>query len=264
MNNFQFKKSFGQNFLKDSNITKRIASSIDYKKKNLVIEIGPGAGALTKCLLSMVQFAILYEIDTRLESVLKNELKDFNNYELIFGDFLERNIKNDLEKYDYDNLYIVANLPYYVTTPIVSKIVEDNIDVKEIVIMIQKEVADRFSATVGTKEYGQLTVFLNYFFDIKKLFNVNRNSFIPKPNVDSAVIKMVKKENIEYLKDINHFNKLVKDSFRFKRKTIKNNLNGYDMDIINSVLNKYGFSISDRSEMIPYYVFVEMSNQLIK
>lgn len=262
--NFEFKKSFGQNFLKDNNITEGIANSVDYKDNNLVIEIGPGAGALTKKLLPKVDKAILYEIDTRLESILNEELKKYNNYELIIGDFLERNVKADLERYNYDNLYIVANLPYYVTTPIISKIIEDNIDVREIVIMIQKEVADRLSAKVGTKEYGQLTVFLNYFFDIKKIFNVSRNCFVPKPNVDSAVIRMVRKENMEYLKDIKHFSKLVKDSFRFKRKTIKNNLNSYDLDKINSVLNKYGFDIRDRSEIIPYNVFVEISNELVK
>lgn len=262
--NFDFKKSLGQNFLKDNNITEGIADSVDYKENNLVIEIGPGAGALTKKLLKKVDSAILYEIDTRLEDILKEELKEFDNYELIFGDFLERNVKEDLKKYNYDNLYIVANLPYYVTTPIISKIVEDDIEASEIVIMIQKEVADRLSAKIGTKEYGQLTVFLNYFFDIKKVFNVSKNCFVPKPNVDSAVIKMIRKENREYLKDVNHFSKLVKDSFRFKRKTIKNNLNGYDLDRINMVLSKYGFDISCRSEMIPYNVFVEISNELLK
>ena len=218
--NFEFKKSFGQNFLKDNNITEGIASAIDYKENNLVIEIGPGAGALTKRLLPKVDKAILYEIDTRLKEILDTELNEFNNYEIIFGDFLERNVKEDIGKYDYDNLYIVANLPYYVTTPIISKIIEDGIEAKEIVIMIQKEVADRLSAKVGTKEYGGLSVFLNYFYDIKKIFNVSRNCFVPKPNVDSAVIRMVRKENREYLNDINHFSKLVKDSFKFKRKAL--------------------------------------------
>ena len=206
----------------------------------------------------------MYEIYTRLEDILKEQLKEFDNYDLVLGDFLDRNVIDDLKKYNYDNLYVVANLPYYVTTPIISKIIEDEIPVREIVIMIQKEVADRLSAEVGTKEYGQLTVFLNYFFDIKKVFNVSKNCFVPKPNVDSAVIKMVRKDNKEYLKDIKHFNKLVKDSFRFKRKTIRNNLNGYNLDIVNNILNKYGFDLNSRSEMIPYYVFVEISNELNK
>lgn len=262
--NFDFKKSLGQNFLKDNNIVEGIVNSVNCKENNLVIEIGPGAGALTKKLLKKFDKAILYEIDTRLEDILNNELSDYDNYELIFGDFLDRNVKDDLKKYVYDNLYIVANLPYYVTTPIVSKIINDDIPAKEIVIMIQKEVADRLSADVGTKEYGQITVFLNCFFDIKKVFNVSRNSFVPKPNVDSAVIKMVRKENKEFLNDINHFNRLVKDCFRFKRKTIKNNLVGYDLDIVDKILCKYGFDLTSRSEMIPYYVFVEMSNELVK
>ena len=260
---FQFKKSFGQNFLKDNNIIESIVNSVDYKENNLVIEIGPGAGALTKKLLKKVDNAILYEIDTRLETILKGELCEYNNYELIIGDFLERNVNEDLKKYKYDNLYVVANLPYYITTPIISKIIEDNINAREIVIMIQKEVADRLSANVGSKEYGGLSVFINYFFDVKKVINVSRNCFIPKPNVDSSVIKMIRKDNKEYLKDINHFSKLVKDSFRFKRKTIKNNLNNYDLDKINGILNKYGFNINDRSEKIPYYVFVEISNELV-
>lgn len=262
--NFEFKKSFGQNFLKDSNITEAIASSVDYKEKNIVIEIGPGAGALTKKILPRVEHAILYEIDVRLKDILDKELEQFDNYELIFDDFLNRNVKDDLKKYNYDNLYIVANLPYYVTTPIITKIIEDEIDVTEVAIMIQKEVADRLSAKVGSREYGQLTVFLNYFFNIKKLFNVSRNCFVPKPNVDSAVIKMIRKENREYLKDIDHFSKLVKDSFRFKRKTIKNNLAGYDLVKINEILNKYGFDIGSRSEMIPYNAFIEISNELVK
>ena len=262
--NFDFKKSFGQNFLKDNNIIESIADSVVYKENNLVIEIGPGAGALTKKLLKRVDRAILYEIDERLKDILNEELKEFNNYNLIFGDFLKRDVIADLSLYKFDNLYIVANLPYYITTPIISKIIDDKIPVKEIVIMIQKEVADRLSAKVGSKEYGGLTVFLNYFFDVKKLFNVSKNSFVPKPNVDSSVIKMVRKENREYLKDINHFDKLVKDSFRFKRKTIKNNLNNYDLNIVNEVLNKYGFNLNSRSEMIPYCVFVDISNELCR
>lgn len=264
MYNFDFKKTLGQNFLKDDNIVNKIVNATEYKKNNLVIEIGPGAGALTKKLLPKVDKAILYEIDTRLEKVLNNELAEYDNYTIIFDDFLNRNVNDDLSNYSFDNLYIVANLPYYITTPIISKIIEEKIPVCEIVIMIQKEVADRLCANVGTKEYGQLTVFLNYFYDIKRVTNVSKNSFVPKPKVDSAVIKMVKKDKLEYVKDLDFFSKIVKDSFRFKRKTIKNNLCNYDMNIIESVLEKYNFNISTRSENIPYYVFVEIANELLK
>lgn len=262
MYKFDYKKNLGQNFLQDKNIIDKIVNAPDYGDNNLVIEIGPGAGALTKELLKKVDRAILYEVDTRLEKILNKELSTFVNYELIFDDFLNRDVNKDISKYDFDNLYIVANLPYYITTPIITKIINDKIPTNEIVIMIQKEVADRFSAKPGSKEYGQITVFLNYFFDIDNVCNVSKNCFFPKPKVDSAVIKMKRKESNDYIKNFDVFNKLVKDSFRFKRKTIKNNLVGYDLDIISNILIKYGFDINTRSENIPYNVFVEIANEL--
>lgn len=262
MYKFDYKKNLGQNFLQDKNIIDKIVNAPDYGDNNLVIEIGPGAGALTKELLKKFDRAILYEVDTRLEKILNKELSTFVNYELIFDDFLNRDVNKDISKYDFDNLYIVANLPYYITTPIITKIINDKIPTNEIVIMIQKEVADRFSAKPGSKEYGQITVFLNYFFDIDNVCNVSKNCFFPKPKVDSAVIKMKRKESNDYIKNFDVFNKLVKDSFRFKRKTIKNNLVGYDLDIINNILTKYGFDINTRSENIPYNVFVEIANEL--
>lgn len=262
MYKFDYKKNLGQNFLQDKNIIDKIVNAPDYGDNNLVIEIGPGAGALTKELLKKVDRAILYEVDTRLEKILNKELSTFVNYELIFDDFLNRDVNKDISKYDFDNLYIVANLPYYITTPIITKIINDKIPTNEIVIMIQKEVADRFSAKPGSKEYGQITVFLNYFFDIDNVCNVSKNCFFPKPKVDSAVIKMKRKESNDYIKNFDVFNKLVKDSFRFKRKNIKNNLVGYDLDIISNILTKYGFDINTRSENIPYNVFVEIANEL--
>ena len=262
MYKFDYKKNLGQNFLQDKNIIDKIVNAPDYGDNNLVIEIGPGAGALTKELLKKVDRAILYEVDTRLEKILNKELSTFVNYELIFDDFLNRDVNKDISKYDFDNLYMVANLPYYITTPIITKIINDKIPTNEIVIMIQKEVADRFSAKPGSKEYGQITVFLNYFFDIDNVCNVSKNCFFPKPKVDSAVIKMKRKESNDYIKNFDVFNKLVKDSFRFKRKTIKNNLVGYDLDIISNILTKYGFDINTRSENIPYNVFVEIANEL--
>ena len=262
MYKFDYKKNLGQNFLQDKNIIDKIVNAPDYGDNNLVIEIGPGAGALTKELLKKVDRAILYEVDTRLEKILNKEISTFVNYELIFDDFLNRDVNKDISKYDFDNLYIVANLPYYITTPIITKIINDKIPTNEIVIMIQKEVADRFSAKPGSKEYGQITVFLNYFFDIDNVCNVSKNCFFPKPKVDSAVIKMKRKESNDCIKNFDVFNKLVKDSFRFKRKTIKNNLVGYDLDIINNILTKYGFDINTRSENIPYNVFVEIANEL--
>ena len=264
MYNFDYKKSLGQNFLKDKNIIYKIVNAIEYKENNLVIEIGPGAGALTCELLRYVDRAILYEIDTRLDDILKKSLADYDNYELIFDDFLNRNVTNDLKKYSYDNLYIVANLPYYITTPIISKIINDKIPVNEMVIMIQKEVAGRLSAKEGSRDYGQLAVILNYYFDIEKVVNVNKNAFIPEPKVDSSVIKMIRKKETLEVCDFAFFEKIVKDSFRFKRKTIKNNLSNYDLNKVNSILEKNGFGLNTRSENIPYYVFVEIANELGK
>ena len=250
--NFDFRKSLGQNFLIDDNIVDNIANAIDYKENNMVIEIGPGSGNLTKKLLKKADFVLLYEIDTRLKKILSRELLEFNNYNIIWDDFLYRDVKEDLKKYNYKNIYIVANLPYYITTPIVSKFVMETIPANEIVIMIQKEVAERLSAPVGTKEYGQITVLLNYYFNIEKIIDVDRKAFYPTPNVDSAVIKMIRKDNLEALTSFEHFDKLVKDSFQFKRKTIKNNLiNKYNLDIVSKVLEKYGYDLSMRSEKIP-------------
>ena len=145
----------------------------------MVIEIGPGSGNLTKKLLKKADFVLLYEIDTRLKKILSRELLEFNNYDIIWDDFLYRDVKEDLKKYNYKNIYIVANLPYYITTPIVSKFVMETIPANEIVIMIQKEVAERLSAPVGTKEYGQITVLLNYHFNIEKIIDVDREAFYP-------------------------------------------------------------------------------------
>lgn len=262
MKNFDYKKSLGQNFLKDKNVIDKIVNAPDIKDNSLVIEIGPGAGALSIELVQKFDRVLMYEIDTRLKSVLGDKLNDYENYEIIFDDFLNRDVLKDIEKYDYDNLYVVANLPYYVTTPIILKIINDKLPINEMVIMIQKEVAERLSSTPGTKEYGQITVLLQYFFEITKVCNVSKNSFVPRPKVDSAVIRMKKRDNMLCLKDYSHFEKLVRDSFRFKRKTIKNNLIDYDLDKIDNILLKHGYSINSRSEELSYEIFVEISNEL--
>ncbi len=262
MRDFDYKKSLGQNFLKDKNVIDKIVGAPDIKENSLVIEIGPGAGALSIELVKKFDKVLLYEIDTRLKDILDDKLKEYNNYEILFDDFLNRDVLKDIEKYDYNNLYIVANLPYYVTTPIIMKVIKEKLPINEMVIMIQKEVADRFNATPGNKEYGQITVLLQYFFEISKVCNVSKNCFIPKPKVDSSVIRMKRRDNLLYLKAFNYFEKLVRDSFRFKRKNIKNNLSDYDLEIINRVLLKYGFDINSRSEELSYEIFVDISNEL--
>lgn len=260
---FNFKKKYGQNFLKDQMIPKKIVSKADILEDSLVIEIGPGAGALTKELGKVAKQVICYEIDDSLEEILDNELLNFSNVRIIYDDFLKRDIKHDLMDYSYQHLYVVANLPYYITTPIITRLVEQNIDVEKIVVMIQKEVADRFCARPGTREYGSITVFLNYYFDLKKEFLVSRNLFIPKPNVDSIVISLTKKKELLTLQNPDLFFQLVRDSFRFKRKTLRNNLKGYDLEKIEEVLKQYHFDLNVRAEDLSMEIFVSISNQLV-
>ena len=259
---FNFKKSLGQNFLQDKNILENIVRSANIEGNSLVIEIGPGSGNLTKILAPIATNVLCYEIDTRLDEILSENLLEFNNVNIIYDDFLKRDIYEDIKNYQYDNLYLVANLPYYITTPIIEKIIDSNLSFKQLTIMIQKEVGERFMARPGTKAYNSLTVYLNYYFDIKKEFIVSRNAFIPKPNVDSIVISLKSKENKLYLKDKEVFNKLLKDSFKFKRKTIKNNLKNYDLDKIEKILNEYNFNLTTRAEELPLEVFVNIANNL--
>lgn len=261
-NNFNFKKKFGQNFIIDENVIESALSSIELDKNTLVIEVGPGAGSLTYKLATYASKVLCYEIDETLSDILNNNLKEFDNIEIIFDDFLKRNVLKDIEKYDYDKLYVVANLPYYITTPIIVKFIEDKIPVDKIVVMVQKEVGDRFKALPKTKDYGSLTVYLNYYFNVRKVMNVSRNVFLPKPNVDSIIVEFKKKETLLCLKNEETFFKLVRDSFTQKRKTLKNNLKNYDLEKIEEVLVKNGYSLSIRAEELPLEIFVEISNNI--
>lgn len=258
----QFKKKYGQNFLKDDSIPKKIVKSSSILDDSLVIEIGPGSGALTKELTKSAKQVLCYEIDQTLEEVLKVELLNCDNVTIIYDDFLKRDIKKDLEKYSYSHLYVIANLPYYITTPIITKLIEDKINVEKIVVMVQKEVADRFCSKPKTREYGSITVFLNYYFEIKKEFLVNRNCFIPKPNVDSCVISLIRKEKPLSLVNQNIFLSLVRDSFQFKRKNLRNNLKKYDLEKIEEILKKYNVDLTVRAEELSLEIFVDISNNL--
>ena len=259
---FSLKKKFGQNFIVDENIIDAIINKSGVDKNTLVIEIGPGAGSLTYKLALSSGNVLCYEIDTTLKELLQENISECNNVEIIYKDFLQANVKEDLKKYDYDKIFVVANLPYYITTPIIVKIIEDNIPVDKLVVMVQKEVGDRFKAVPGSKDYGSLSVFLNYYFDVKKLMDVSCNVFLPKPNVDSIVVEFKKKENLLELKDRELFFKLIRDSFSQKRKTIRNNLKGYNLEVVETVLNKYGYNLTVRAEQLPLEIFVNLSNSL--
>jgi len=262
MINFEFKKSLGQNFINDENVIDKIVKFSDVDKDTLVIEIGPGAGVLSKKIIPLSGYTILYEIDTRLKDILDNTLSGNDNYEIIYNDLLKQNIKEDIKKFNYKKLYVVANLPYYITTPIISKVIEE-VCPDKIVIMIQEEVADRLCASVGSKEYAMITVSLGSQYDIKKLFRVSRNCFTPAPNVDSAVISLDKNNKYNIL-DRNIFDRLIKDSFKFKRKNLRNNLKGYDFSKIENILINHNHSLNDRAEVIPISLFIDIANELTK
>ena len=258
----KFKKKFGQNFLKDINVVKKIVRSAEINGKSLVIEVGPGGGIMTRELSLVADNVLAYEIDEELKDEHAKRLGDRDNITILFQDFLESDIVKDVEKYDYDKLYFVSNVPYYITTPIILKLIESGLSFEKIVMMVQKEVGDRFSTKSGNKEYGSITVLLNYFYNIKKEFFVSRKQFVPEPNVDSVIISFSEKNDKLPLNNFKFFEKLVRDSFQYKRKTLRNNLKGYDLDKVNKVLEKYGKDLSVRAEALDVEVFVEIANEL--
>jgi 16S rRNA (adenine1518-N6/adenine1519-N6)-dimethyltransferase len=260
MRNFEFKKSLGQNFIKDDNIIDKIVKYSNIAKDTLVIEVGPGAGSLSKKIIPLCGYALLYEIDTRLAPLLDETLGANNNYKVIYGDFLKQDIKNIKQEYKYKKVYVVANLPYYITTPIIQKLVNE-IYPDKILIMVQEEVADRLSASSGGKEYGMISVMLGSKYDIKKLFKVSRKCFVPMPNVDSAVVELVKNDKLGN-KNLSEFEKFIKNAFQFKRKNLKNNLKAYDLVKLEKVLNKYGYNLSSRAEEISVTEFINIFDEM--
>ncbi len=251
MNSIPAKKSLGQNFLKDESVLQKIAHSIIVKPNDLILEIGPGKGALTKYLIQKDCHYCAYEIDQRMKSVLSS-LSD----QIIYDDFLCRNLAVDLDNYCYDQLFVIANIPYYITTPIIEHLLKYDINIQEMTLLVQKEVADRFCAKPCTRDYGFFTVYLNYYFEVSKLFGVSRNCFDPVPNVDSAVVHFKKKALIE-LDEKKYFD-FLKICFRNKRKTLKNNLKGYNWENIMKILIKYNYNDSVRAEELSSEVFVDL------
>lgn len=260
--NFSFKKKYGQNFIIDKNIINAIVNKSNIEENSLVIEIGPGSGALTEILATRAKNIICYEIDETLKPILSSNLKEHKNIKIIYGDFLKRNVNEDIKNIEYKNIYVIANLPYYITTPIILKIIEDDIKVDKMVVMVQKEVGNRFNAKPGTKDYNSLTIYMNYYFEMKKLMDVSRNVFMPKPNVDSVIIELKRRETFLNVTDKPFFFKLIRNSFQQRRKTIRNNLKNYDLNKIEKILLKHGFDLNVRAEMLPIEIFVELSNEM--
>ena len=179
-----FKKKYGQNFLKNNYVVDKIVGLSKFPDNSLVIEVGPGGGILTRKLSELCSYVIAYEIDFDLKETLSSKFSNSSNVTIIFKDFLEADLEKDISNFNYDHLFFISNVPYYITTPILMKLIQSNLKFDKIIMMVQKEVGDRFSSVPGTKSYGAITVLLNYYFDIKKEFKVSRKEFIPEPEIN--------------------------------------------------------------------------------
>ena len=268
---FTFKKSFGQNFLTDSNILQKIVDTADIDDQVNVIEIGPGIGALTEFLAERAAQVMAFEIDHRLVPILADTLRDFDNVTVVNEDILKVDLAQHIQNFKNPDLPIkvVANLPYYITTPILMHLIESGIPFSEFVVMMQKEVADRISAQPNTKAYGSLSIAVQYYMTAKVAFIVPRTVFVPAPNVDSAILKMVRRpEPAVAVEDEKFFFKVSKASFTHRRKTLWNNLTGYFgkteevKEKLTKALDQAGLSPSVRGEALSLAEFASLADAL--
>ncbi|WP_075979819.1 16S rRNA (adenine(1518)-N(6)/adenine(1519)-N(6))-dimethyltransferase RsmA [Bacillus massilinigeriensis] len=268
---FSFKKSLGQNFLIDTNILKRIVEHAELTPSSGAIEIGPGIGALTEQLARQSKKVVAFEIDQRLLPILRDTLSPYPNVKVLNEDILKADIKSVIneEFSEMADLMVVANLPYYVTTPIIMKLLEEKIPIRGIVVMLQKEVADRISAKPGTKDYGSLSIAVQYYTKAETVMIVPKTVFVPQPNVDSAVIRLtVRKEPIAQVKDEDFFFQITRASFAQRRKTLLNNLtsqltNGKEKKSeILTALEKAEIEPSRRGETLSIEEFARLSDEL--
>ena len=225
------KKNYGQNFLVEPSVVEKIARSAIGEKKCVAFEIGPGIGALTQYLCEYAQKVVSFEIDERLPEVLADTLREYDNFEIVLQDFLTIDLNSWVEKYRREGYEVVvaANLPYYITTPILFKIFEAEANISSITVMMQKEVADRFYAKVNTKDYNALSVITQYRCEVSHVMKVPKNVFMPKPNVDSAVLQFRFKQRDNNI-DEETFFEMVKACFKQRRKTMLNNFGEYLQD----------------------------------
>ncbi|WP_046173300.1 16S rRNA (adenine(1518)-N(6)/adenine(1519)-N(6))-dimethyltransferase RsmA [Domibacillus indicus] len=268
---FSFKKSLGQNFLIDPNILQRITETAQLTKETGVIEIGPGIGALTEHLARSAGKVVAFEIDQRLLPILDETLAPYDNVKVINEDVLKADVKEVVEQEfaQFERLMVVANLPYYVTTPIIMKLLEDKIPVNGFVVMLQKEVGDRISAKPSSKEYGSLSIAVQYYTEASIAFIVPKTVFMPPPNVDSAIIKLeVRDKPAVSVKDEDFFFLVTRTSFAQRRKTILNNLvNGLPdgkekKEAISAALEEAGIEPSRRGETLSLGEFAALSSCL--
>lgn len=261
---FDFKKKFGQNFISDKNLLTSIVKDAGIDKDDEVLEIGVGAGTLTKCLSENCKKVVGFEIDNSLEEIHKITLQDCDNVRIIFKDFMKVCCE-DINQLFSKPFKVVANLPYYITTPIIFKLIEENFNVLSLTLMVQKEVAERLVSNCGKKEYGAITVQLASIADVSIKRQVNRKMFIPVPNVDSAIIRIdinKKKFNIE---NYPLHKKLIECAFSMRRKTLANCLKSYfslNQEQISILLANCDLPMLIRGEALNVEQFVNLSNKL--
>jgi 16S rRNA (adenine1518-N6/adenine1519-N6)-dimethyltransferase len=270
---FSFKKSLGQNFLIDTNILRRIVDFAELSDETGVIEIGPGIGALTEQLARRAKKVVAFEIDQRLLPILEETLSPYSNVHVIHQDVLKADVQKVIneEFSGIQDIMVVANLPYYVTTPIIMKLLTDGLPLRGIVVMLQKEVADRISAKPGTKDYGSLSIAVQYYTKAETVMTVPRTVFVPQPNVDSAVIRLTKlAEPAVYVENEAFFFEVVRASFAQRRKTILNNLtsnlpNGkMHKETIEQVLHEVNIDPRRRGETLTIAEFAILSDRLFQ
>lgn len=262
---FSFTKSLGQNFLIDQNIVDNIIKKAEIEGEN-ILEIGPGIGSLTKSLCEEGKKVVAIEIDTSLKPILEKTLGDEENLEIIFSDVLNLDIKKlGEEKFSGEPFKVVANLPYYITTPILEKLLKSKANIKEVIVMMQREVADRIIADSSTKEYGSISVFLKFFGDSEILMKVPKTVFMPQPKVGSAVLRLKVRDDIN-LDEVEGLEKVLKAAFQKRRKTILNSLSsGLDIEKndLRKILEKLNIEPSKRAENLKLDDFLDISREIL-
>lgn len=263
---FTFSKGLGQNFLIDGNIVRNIVKGAGISKDDYVLEIGPGMGTLTEELALNAKKVVAIEIDKRLEPILEETLKPYDNAEVVFGDVLKLPLRDIInEKCDGGPVKVVANLPYYVTTPIIIKLLEEGLPFKSITVMVQKEVADRMVAKPHSKDYGSLTLFVGYYTKPEIVLKAPKSVFIPQPKIDSSVIKLVVRENLPDVDSDKYF-KVVRAAFLKRRKTLLNSLSSKevnaDKDEIRDALKRAGIDEGLRAENLDMDDFIKIAKEL--
>lgn len=261
--NIKFNKSFGQNFIFDTNLLKAIVNDAEVSDTTDVLEIGTGAGTLTKELALKANKVISYEIDTNLKPTIENNLEDIKNATVVFKDILKEDMQTIENSFD-GNYVMVANLPYYITTPIIFKFIENATKLKTMVIMVQKEVALRICAKENTADYGAITAVINAIANTKITRIVKRNMFVPAPNVDSAIVKIDFDKNKYQINSFENLSKLIKCAFHMRRKTLINNLKMLNVskEKIEEAFNTLNLNPNVRGEALSSKQFAELSNLL--